>query len=374
MKQTAISERLNIFADVLEILCARIPFADDRPLCWTIIANPTAGRFVGPSRWKEIRKLLEEYRNKADRNPLRSYPASPSRTALLRGDELGGKGLIPTTGPGHAEKIVGSVIAEAEEETAPFHLIIAAGGDGTNLEVLTGLYRLPQALKSRFAVLRLPLGTGNDGADGWSLDVALDRLIFPGPVAFSRALQLKTAAPGKTPVLAFNILSVGLDAFVTGMTNKMKRYMPGDSYKLWVDIAALFYDRIYRVGELDVNAFDEKGALVKSIREKTLLLAMGVTGKRTYGSHKWILPDERNVCAVKQMPLLRKIALKELFYTGAHVHKPESTLFTAAKVTFQGDNPILAQMDGETLLLKPADFPASIELTEPVIPVLTMAE
>jgi len=39
-------------------------------------------------------------------------------------------------------------------------------------------------------------------------------------------------------------------------------------------------------------------------------------------------------------------------------------------VEFSGSYHILAQMDGETVLLQPEDFPAAIELTEPVIPVL----
>jgi diacylglycerol kinase family enzyme len=70
------------------------------------------------------------------------------------------------------------------------------------------------------------------------------------------------------------------------------------------------------------------------------------------------------------MSLLRKLALKGLFITGGHVGIPEAILFNAFKVRFRGREPILAQMDGEPVLLDPADFPVSIELTEPAIPVL----
>jgi diacylglycerol kinase family enzyme len=70
------------------------------------------------------------------------------------------------------------------------------------------------------------------------------------------------------------------------------------------------------------------------------------------------------------MPLLRKVALKGLFTTGGHIDKPESILFTADRLEFRGEHPILAQMDGETVLLTPEDFPGTIELTEPVIPIL----
>jgi diacylglycerol kinase family enzyme len=125
---------------------------------------------------------------------------------------------------------------------------------------------------------------------------------------------------------------------------------------------------------MEVAVFDDAGRPAERFTEKVLLLAVGAGGRRTYGSHKWILPDDRNVCVLRQMPLFRKLALKGLFTTGEHIRKPESKLFKAHRVEFRGEHPILAQMDGETVLLKPEDFPAAIELTELAIPVLTQSE
>jgi diacylglycerol kinase family enzyme len=286
-------------------------------------------------------------------------------------------GLVRTKGPGHAGAVTRALLEEAALRLGqddglekPFYLIITAGGDGTSLETLSAVFHAPELVRSNLAVLRLPMGTGNDGADAWELKDALTLLTDPVEIEFRRALRLVTATPGKGPFLAFNILSVGLDAFVTHMTNKMKGKLPGDSYKLWVDIASLLYDRLYKVGPMEVRALDEKGRELRSLKETALLLAVGESGHRTYGSHKKILPDDRNVCLVRQMPLLRKVALKGLFTTGEHVTKPESLLFSAARVEFSGRYPILAQMDGETVLLQPEDFPAAIELSEPVIPIL----
>jgi diacylglycerol kinase family enzyme len=70
------------------------------------------------------------------------------------------------------------------------------------------------------------------------------------------------------------------------------------------------------------------------------------------------------------MPLLRKLALKGLFSSGTHIDKPEAMLFNARRVEISGEYPILAQMDGEAVLLQKEDFPIAIELTEPVIPIL----
>jgi hypothetical protein len=47
-------------------------------------------------------------------------------------------------------------------------------------------------------------------------------------------------------------------------------------------------------------------------------------------------------------------------------------MFNAHRVEFTARYPILAQMDGETILLQREDFPAAIELTDPVIPVLKL--
>jgi diacylglycerol kinase family enzyme len=365
---------LETFGSLLHRICAHSLAAPGRSLRWTFIANPRAGGFTIFPRWKKHRAALEASLIKAEDLPART--GGPSRTA----GEFGGGGapaswgLVPTTGPGHAGKIVKALVDEIEagldSRDAPFHLIVTAGGDGTSLEVLSVLFYASPAVRSRCAVLRLPLGTGNDGADALELDRALDLLLVPSRREFAGALRLNTAAVGKGPFLAFNILSVGLDAFVTHMTNKMKGRLPGDSYKLWVDIAALFYDKIYRVGPMEIRTFDEGGRQHRSFRQDVLLLAVGVSGHRTYGSRKMILPDDRNVCILRQMPLYRKIALKELFNTGGHVDKPEALLFNAGRIEFRGEYPILAQMDGETVLLGTGDFPASIELTEKLIPVL----
>ena len=367
----------NEFGSLLSEICSYTPLAAGRHLVWTIIANPTAGGFTIKSRWKKHYAMLRECSKKAKKNPFH-YGSRPSQTAIREGGDTGSVGLILTRAAGHAVEITNALIQEAADaakgltgDTAdqPFYLIITASGDGTSLEVLTSLYHAPEEIRKDFVILRLPMGTGNDGADAWEVDKALDLLIEPAALTKQRALLLKTAS-GKGPFLAFNILSVGLDAFVTHMTNKMKGKLPGDSYKLWVDIASLLYDRIYKVGIMDIRARDEAGKEVIALHEKLLLLAVGESGRRTYGSHKWILPDERNMCTLKQMPLFRKLALKGLFAYGTHIDKPEAMLWNAQSVEFTAQYPLLAQMDGETVLLKDGDFPAVIELTGPAIPIL----
>ncbi|MDR2717183.1 MAG: diacylglycerol kinase [Treponema sp.] len=375
---------MEYFAKSLAEICAHSLVAPGRPLRWVVIANPGAGGFVMPSRWRKSHRALEECRAAAQLNPLREQ-CGPLEAVVKSGSALAVCGLVPTEGPGSAVEIAKVLVNEAAAalgkapapQSAPFYLLITAGGDGTSLEALSALYQAPASVRANTAVLRLPMGTGNDGADSPQLARALELLIKPSQIELTPAVRLIPAPGGmaesKGPFLAFNILSVGLDAFVTHMTNKMKGKLPGDFYKLWVDIAALLYDRLYTVGYLNVRALDGQGGEVCSLREKLLLLAVGISGHRTYGSQKKILPDDRNVCAIRQMPLLRKLALKGLFAAGTHVDKPEAMLFNARRIEFSGEHPILAQMDGETVLLQKEDFPAVMELTEPVIPVLRFA-
>ena len=365
---------LDDFAAAMERICSLSSAAPGRPLRWTIIANPTAGGFTIRSRWKRHYAALRACEERAAANHPRE-DAGPSRAALDSDpgrNSLGRFGVVLTRGAGTAAKTVEALLDEtaAAGKAPPFNLLITAGGDGTSLEALTVLYSAPAEIRSNFGVLRLPMGTGNDGADGRELEPVLDRLIGPSRIEYARGVRLITANPRKGPFVAFNILSVGLDAFVTHMTNKMKGKFPGDSYKLWVDIAALFYDKAYKVGPMEIHIIDDEKTEQHILRETPLLLAFGASGRRTYGSRKQILPDDRNVCIIRQMPLLRKLALKNLIMGGRHADKPETLLFNARRIEFWGWEPILAQMDGETVLIQQADFPLAIELTEPAIQIL----
>jgi len=361
------------FGSFLSEICSHSPLAGDRPLFWTIIANPKAGGFTIKPRWKKHLAQLIECKQKVAKNPLREC-FGPSETGRREGGLSAEQGLVFTRAQGHAKEITEMLISEAEKAAGntgkrPFYLIIAAGGDGTSLEVMSALCGASEKTREDIAVLRLPMGTANDGADSFFLGEALNLIIEPPALVKQRAVRLRTAS-GKGPFLAFNILSVGLDAFVTHMTNKMKGKLPGDSYKLWVDVSALFYDKIYKVGVMNLNSADEEKKEAITLNEKFLLIAVGESGRRCYGSQNWILPDDRNVCAIRQMPLLRKLVLKGLFSKGTHADKKETILWNSLRVEFKSEYPLLAQMDGETVLLEENDFPAVIELTEPVINIL----
>lgn len=329
----------------------------------TIIANPAAGGFTIRER---AQKNLNHFQNALEAVRLNKIVTNSCTVVVHQ-----------TTCAGHAAKITRSVLNDVylDNNTNKIYLIVTAGGDGTSLDVqeeiaTAVLKNNRRELITKVCLLRLPFGTGNDGSDGRSFDESLRLLTEPSQFLLRSAIQTYSQNNPKSVKYAFNIASLGLDAFVTHMTNRIKRVSPGDVYKLWVDIACLFYNRIYKVDTMTVDAFMGDKTPVISYAEKLLLQVMGVSGNRTYGSNQKILPDNRNICAAREMSLFRKLRLKKHVRLGTHTEFPEMILYSAERLVLQYSQKILIQFDGESHLLTADDFPLVMELTEPIITVL----
>jgi len=326
-----------------------------------LIANPRAGGFLRPKYSK---------RHKADLAALEALAAAlPKRATPVRVQ------LHRTERSGHAADIVRGIIESAAlEKDGRRHIILTAGGDGTSLETATALVELPASERGRFSILRLPMGTGNDGSEGRNLKVCLSRILAPMVNEPRRAIRiLPNPAGGKKPLWSFNIVSIGVDAFVCRMTNRLKSIFPGDSFKFWVDVSSVFYDKIWPPEKLGVKAYDAAGREVASFEEVFLLCAMGVSGRRQYGSNKSILPDDDNVCEVAQMSLFKKLAFKDLIASGRHRGLDYVRLFSATRLILDYPRSILLQSEGEVTELGVADFPLEFQLTDPLYNVLSPA-
>jgi len=343
-------------------LLAHSPAFPGERLAVDLIANPKAGGFTRPKYARLRGAELAELEKKAEALPLRSGEVSLK--------------LPLTERSGHAADIARGLIEEARSDRpGTRRLILTAGGDGTSLETASVLVDLPASERGRFSLLRLPFGTGNDGSEGRDLTVALGRFLGRLRQAERRALRvIPNPAGGKSPLYSFNIASVGADAFICRMTNRLKTLFPGDSYKFWVDFSSVFYDRIWPPAPLSAKACDAKGNEVASFDRECLLFALGVSGHRTYGSGQRILPDDDNACAVYQMPLLKKLDFKERITSGRHRGFEDFVrLFAAERVVLDYKAGILLQRDGEVDELGPADFPLTMELTEPLYNVIETA-
>ncbi|HET7839130.1 MAG TPA: diacylglycerol kinase family protein [Rectinemataceae bacterium] len=337
-------------ADGLEYILARSPALPGRIASSILIANPKAGGFTRRSFARRRHAELQALVGRAASLPLRPDPI-PFRLRL-------------TDSQGHAAALAHEYFAETESQGPKdsYHLLMMAGGDGTSLETLVALMQLPPERRSRYLVLRLPFGTGNDGSDGRELDSCLGRFLGPCRVASSPAMSIRRAAAGKETLWTFNIASLGADAFIAHMTNRLKTSFPGDSYKIWVDIASVLYDSIWPSRPIRVRAFSADGKVAKDFVRDLLLVAVGVTGRRQYGSNKQIFPDDDNVIVLSRMSLFRKLAVKGPIYAGRCRSLPEAELFSARRIVVEHDSALLFQADGEVWRFEAEDFPAEFEI------------
>ncbi len=366
---------LSSFEQKLKTLISRSRVIDASTVAVRVIVNLYAGGFSRALKLEQSHGMLDRLLEETQSLPEHK-PASWE--------------VITTAASRHATQIANDLLEESALKSNQQWLVILACGDGTTWEFLDGLTRAPAEIVDRFTLLRLPLGTGNDGTDGWTLEDSLSRLFDDGIIMKQPYVTIHTAPQGKqskssaSGFRAFNIVSIGLDAFVAHMTNKLKKKLPGDSFKLWLDLATVFYDSIYKTGTMRIEgkgtlAAFQSGASRKyaaritadaerfTIEGKFLLLAVGADGRRTYGSHQLILPDENNVCLIEKMSLLRKIKLKTPIVSGEHKKFPEVILAQSKELIVYYDETILMQMDGESVKLEPEDFPLNVKVSEPIL-------
>ncbi len=327
---------------------------DTAPLIVDVIVNPRAGFF---RRRATVFRMILELQRQLDE--LRSrHPAR--RVEVNR--------IHFTEHPGHAHQITDGILArEARESSGIEHLIIGCGGDGTSNEICSALVLADRWLLDRVKLLRLPLGSGNDAADAPTFSEAYDLILGDQRPSLSGAIAV-TLGDG-TMRHAFNVASVGLDAFITDLTNRFKRAIPGQAYKALVNLGSLFYEQAVHPGPMDVRmTWESRKVEVKGIVPSMVIV--GASGHRTYGGHMPVLPGLENVCLVDGMSTWRKITQKKLFYLGRHGELPEVRFFAADRVDIVYDGRIPMQLDGELVWLAGGDFPISLQVLPSCIKVI----
>jgi diacylglycerol kinase family enzyme len=324
------------------------------PLIVDVIVNPHAGFFK--RRTTLERQVLQLEHKLSD---LRSR--FPGRRVEINTIHF-------TERPGHAHQIADAILAkEARERRGIEHLVVGCGGDGTANEICRALVMADAALLDRFKLLRLPLGTGNDAADAQTFDEAYDLILGDQRTVRTGAVAV-TVADGRVH-WAFNIASIGFDAYIADLTNRFKRVIPGEAYKALVNIGTLFYGQVVHPQPMDIHLFD--GRLETEVKGMVpSMVIVGASGHRTYGGHMPVLPGDENVCIVDGMSIPRMVAQKKLFYVGTHGELPEVSFHRADRVDIDYRGRIPLNLDGEIVWLEPNDFPLSFRVMHPKIKVL----
>jgi diacylglycerol kinase family enzyme len=313
-----------------------------------VIVNPCAGSLSTDARCERTIERLEVLRRGllGDARPRDSLTIRFHHTHYV----------------GHARELSQSIL---RHRPPGVQLILSVGGDGTHGEVLSA-YRGER--ETRF--LRLPMGTGNDGADSRELGRAVTTLLGHAMERNDGWVEVKPQ--GIPPILGFNIASIGLDAYVAYLTNRLKGKFGGDLYKVIADVMTLFYEMIVGAGMMQVDVTGPDGT-IETLDGRFLICAVGASGHREYGGGKQVMPGEENVCIIDACGLLAKIRLKSLFYNGDHTAESNVYMRSARSVVVRYAQRIPLQVDGETVWLRQENFPLSITVMEPTMPVLKPA-
>ena len=377
----------NDIAECITSLIARNKLWAGKRVFAYFIVNKTAGCFTNSHKSEKYKKFFSQV-----------LEETVKQSACTK--EISYR-IFSTEYSGHAKDLTKSVVAQliATDEPDVENIIITAGGDGTSLEVQTSLYKCAMegpkhrdAIMNKIALLRLPLGTGNDGTDGHSIKETVELLrggllftnarairVYPEKTPDEAAVRACGKDPAKyqdmsfqAPWYAFNIASIGLDAYVVYMTNTVKKKLPGNFYHICVPLSGLVYDKHFPVDTMKIEIFDNKDNANPSteINQKITLLAFGASGHRVYGGGHKVLPNENNLCISPKISLPVLIKENHRFVDGSFVGTKLATLHQADKIRLSYDKAILLQCDGETAMLSPAHFPLIMELTDPCLRVL----
>lgn len=359
-----------------------------------VIANQTAGCFKHHKKAASLKKIFEETSTQVFN--------LPDQAATITA-----KTLI-TQYAGHGTELAQGILAELLAINTPnaSHIIVTAGGDGTSLEVQKALLlasyeseKKRDALLNNITLIRLPMGTGNDGTDGHHLSETMK--LLTGKLKFSQAQAIKVYPEGdgtdddlrrakknpfkysdnkklSPPWYSFNTASMGIDSYVCYMTNAIKRRIPGNIYQLCVVLSAFVYDKDFKTGHAIVEAYDENDKKLAEYEDSITFIAFGKQGHSTYGGGHLIFPDERNVCFTRKVSLAKLVAINKCYINGSYIADKRcssvSRAFSAEKIRIHYDEPILIQCDGETVMVAKEQFPIIMEKTAPFVRIVVADE
>ncbi len=314
----------------------------DRPAELALVLNPVSGR-VATARGR--RELVRELA------PARALSRRPFR-------------MLYSRYPGHLRQSVDELCRASWERDEPLD-IASCGGDGTHAEVLESAEPWAErGLKVR--VVRWPMGTGNDAADAATVGELLHRLRDAEACEAVEALVVTTRRGAVRR--AYNIASIGVDAFITDLTHRLRHMVPGNIYKHVADVSVLFYEQLIGVGPMEIDYNGPRGG--GTLKGRFMLLAVGAGAPRTYGNHMRVLPDERNLCAIERGHIGRKVVMKRRFYAGRHVRDRKTKMALVRSATVHYRKRVPMQLDGEAAWLAKEDFPVSLRVEAGLVKVL----
>lgn len=308
---------------------------------WLVIVNPAASIGKSGRDWPEIKQLLT--------NEGIDFDAHI------------------TDHPRHAIELVRTLITEKG-----YRKVISIGGDGTNNEVINGIFTQQRFSTKEITMGTIPVGTGNDWRRTFGFPEGyqqLVRVIKEGRVFPHDVGKVAYYNDGDNQVRYFlNAAGTGLNEMVCNRTNHLKSQGKGGSVRYMLSTAScLFKFQCVRI----ILTVDDQEVFDGEI------LSLSVGNGRYNGGGMMMMPQSVpddglfDITVVEKIGMLKFASNISNIYDGTFVDKlKEVTTFRGKKIRIVSipAHRLLLETEGETLTNSPFDFEILPQAINMVVP------
>lgn len=250
--------------------------------------------------------------------------------------------------------------------------IVSVGGDGTNNEVINGIFTQQRFPTEEITMGIIPVGTGNDWRRtfGFNIDYQENVRIIKNGCLFQHDIGKVTYYNNGDPKVRYflNGAGTGLDEAVCNSTNALKMQGKGGSARYMLSVAKCLWK--YDCKHLKLEIDDQ---LV--LDDEILSLSVG-NGKFNGGGMMMMpeaIPNDGlfDITAIRKVGMAKFAANVSNLYDGSFVKKmKEVNTYKGRKlrITSVPSHELLLETEGETLTNSPFDFemlPKAINMVVP---------
>ena len=269
--------------------------------------------------------------------------------------------------PRHAIEIVRDAIVEKG-----FRKFISVGGDGTNNEVINGIFGQTQVPTTDITMAVIPIGTGNDWRRTFDIPLEYDKVvkIIKAGHLFAHDIGKLTYYNDGNPQTRYflNAAGTGLDEMVCQSTNTMKQQGKGGTFRYLISLVKCMLK--YKITHIQLT-IDDKLVFDDGI----LNLSLG--NCRYNGGGMMTMPNAVpndglfDVTVIKKVSMLKFAANVKNVYDGSFINKiDEVKTFRGRKIKIVSIPPhsLKVETEGESLNNSPFDFEMLTKSINMIVP------
>ena len=303
-------------------------------------------------------------------NPMASVGKSGKDWPLIK-QTLINEGIefddVMTEYPRHAIEIVRNAIVEKG-----YRKFISVGGDGTNNEVINGIFTQEEVPTTEITMATMPIGTGNDWRRTFDIPLDYDEVakIIKAGHTFSHDIGKLTYYNDGDPKIRYflNAAGTGLDQMVCNSTNMMKQQGKGGTIRYLISVVKCLLT--YKVTHIQIEidnqiVFDDQ------------ILSVSVGNCRFNGGGMMMMPNaipddgQLDVTVIRKVSIFKFAANVKAIYDGTFIKKlKEVQTYRGKHIKIVSIPPhsLLVETEGEDLNNSPFDFEILPKAINMVIP------